>query len=170
MPRAKSADRYVQYASINVTESAANTLTFQQLTTGGMLFERRAFVIHRIEYNLDLGTHLVDESDSIIVGMSVNNTLGTISQSDPNLIDYREFRVINLGTAASGAAYHTPFSIDFSALPGAGLIVPSHPIFGYVQGTSLSSAVSLGIKFYFTLVELSAEEFVELVEAMRVIT
>lgn len=163
-------DQFPQYASLTVSESAANTLTFAQLQTGGILFDRRAFVIHRIEYNFDAATNIAASADSVIMGLAVSNQLAAISQADPNVIDFMQLRRVDFGTAASGQLYTTPWVRDFTDLPGKGIILPSHPLFGYVQGVSSPAAVTLGIKFYYTIMELSAEDFIELVEAMRVIT
>lgn len=162
-------DQFVQYASAQVTETAANTLTFQQLQTGGMLFERRAMVFHRIEYAVNVGA-LDAEADKITFGWITNNQVTAPTLDDPNVIDLNLARRADAGAAASAQFYMDPYIKDFSALPGGGLIVPSHPLYLFAVGDSLASAVTITSRVFFTLKTLSAQDFIELVEALRVIT
>lgn len=165
---AKGKDRFVQYASLSITESAANTLTYAQLTTGGMLFQRRAMIIHRIEYMLN-ANDLDAEGDTAAFGLVTSNQSAP-GLGDPNTVDFNIARRLDFGTAASAQMYMNPVMRDFSTLAEGGLIIPAHPIFLFAQGTSLPAALVLTARIYFTIEELSAEEFVELVEALRVIT
>lgn len=167
---AKREDKYIQYASITTLETAANTLTFGQLQTGGMLFQRRAMIFHRIEYNFGAVSGFDAEADLLEMAIVTNNQITSLALSDPNVVHYTSARRVDFGTAASAQLYLMPIPHDFSQLPGGGLIVPAHPIYLAVQGTSLAAAQSVTARIYFTIVELSAQEFVELVEALRIIT
>jgi len=165
-------DQYAQDAAITVVESAATTLTFQQLLAAGNVFERRAMVIHRIEYvptvtSLNL---ILDENDYIQFGLCTNNQIATISYLDPNVVDFYKYGMKKFGVAASGFPVETPFVRDFTALPGGGKIIPSYPIYGYAQGVSIAGAITVLIRFQFTIKTLKPEEYIELVEAARVIT
>lgn len=162
-------DKWANVAAITVVESAANTLTFQQLQTGGVLFERRAMIIHRVSYYHSWGV-VAASDDAVHMGLTSNNTLGSIVASDPNVIDWVTVRRVDHGTAGSGQHYHTPIDHNFTDLPSGGIIVPAFPLYGFVQGESLAGAQTMRLRIYFTIEELSASEFVELVEAMRVIT
>lgn len=166
---AKRNDVYVQHAAISVTETAANTLTFQQLTTGGMLFSRQAMVISAIEYDVDLSVIVADD-DIITVALVTSNQLSDLLLSDPNVIDMVRFRGDLQGTAGNMNQYQMPYRRDYSNFPGGGVITPAHPIFLAASGTSLGSATLTRCRISFQIVELSAAEFVELVEAMRIIT
>ncbi len=165
-------DQFSQYMALTVTESAANTLTFLQVQTGGFLFERRAMIIHRIAYLQSVATAglLLDGSDRLEFGISVNNTLTTVAWTDPNVIDLVQQNVFDIGTPASSQLHEHPIVSDFSSLPGGGLIIPAFPIFGFVRGTSIASAATVVIRAYYTIRELEASEFIELVEASRIIT
>lgn len=173
MPARKRAqDQFPQLAYLTVTESAANTITFAQLQTGGMLFERRALIIHRVEYYF--GTTqlalLTAEADYINTGLSTNSSISGVSINDPNIIDLVLIQREDDGTAATSHRYQAPHVRDFTSLPGGGLLVPAHPLYLFVQGQSLASAANMDCRIYFTTRELSANDFIELVEAMRIIT
>jgi len=167
-----SGDLFSQEFYIQVVESAANTLTYQQLTTGAALFERRAMVIHRLEFNLLASTVglILDESDYIIFGLSTSGQMTSVDLSDPNVIVYTRRGRSKFGTAASGWDYMMPHIIDWTGLPGGGKIVPAFPVYGFVQGTSLASACTVRIRGAFTAKVLKPEEYIELVEASRIIT
>lgn len=169
MARVRSTDAFAQVASAQVVETAANTLTFQQLQTGGMLFERRAFNIHRIEYHVNAGA-LDAEGDTLSFGWCVSNQITAPAANDVNVVDLVVARRADFGTAASGQFYITPIVRDFGVLPGMGFLVPSHPLYLYAVGASLAAAATVTSRFYFTLADLSPEQYIELVEAMRIIT
>ncbi len=165
-------DQFAQYLAITIVESAANTLTFAQVQTGGFLFERRAMIIHRIAYLQSVATAalLLDGADRLEFGLSVNNTLTTIAWTDPNVIDLIQQNVFDIGTPASSQLHNHPIVSDFSAMPGGGLIIPAFPIFGFIRGTSIAAAATVVMRAYYTIKELEASEFIELVEASRIIT
>lgn len=168
----QSGDIFSQRAFITATESAAGTLTFQQLQTGAALFERRAMVIHRVRYHWRFPTLnlLLDSADYLVAGLSTSGSLTSASPIDPNIIDYTRVQLFENGAPASSELYISPYQIDYSTLPGGGKIVPAYPVYGYVLGTSLASAATVDIEFDFTAKVLKAEEYIELVEASRVIT
>jgi len=167
-----SSDVFPQYFGLTTVESAANTLTFQQLQTGGQLFEKRALIIHRLDYVLSLATWnlLLATGDLVEFGISLSNLLTTIPITDPNVVDLYQVKRNSDGTAASGWDSHSPLVRDFSMLPGGGLIVPAFPIYGFIRGTSLASPGTMAVRGYFTIKELNPQDYVELIQALRVIT
>jgi len=171
MAKTAGKDQFPQYLAIDITESAANTLTFQQLQTGGMLFEKRAMVIHKILYNLTLAqiNLLAANVDSIRMGFSTSNQLTAITFNNPNIIDYRSILRADFGTAGSGQLVEMPIVTDFTTLPGGGVIVPSAPLFAFIQGVSLVDPLSCNVRALFTIKELNPADYGELVQAMRVI-
>lgn len=165
-------DQFAQRFVIDVTESAANTLTFQQLVTGGSLFEKRALIIHRVEYQwvpttLNL---LLDGSDFVTAALTVSQNLSDLSIADPMIFDRTRWGVFDIGTPASSQIYDPTQIHDFSTLPGGGIIIPAFPIYAAVVGTSLASAASAHLNVWYTTKDLKPDEYIELVEAFRVFT
>lgn len=171
MPNAR-ADRYINKAYIDVTESAANTLTFLQLTTGVSLFEKTAFVVHQIRYAPVTSSTALVVADGDVLNMAIttSNSITTLVEDDPNVVDLKRLAFYDAGTAATGFFYEMPFVNDFSNLPGGGLIIPASPIYGAINGSSLASATQVRFTIFFTAIQLSPSDYWELVEATRVIT
>lgn len=169
-------EKFANMFSISLVESAANTLTYKKLESGFSLFEKKAWLIHRLEYfNLSLAAAVFNGTgDQVTVALTVANTLAAINTAaayaDPTMLDIMNVYRQDLGTAASGFFLETPYVKDFSQLPGGGLIVPPSPLYGAIQGSGLASAASCLIRGYFTVLELKPDEYWELVEARRVIS
>lgn len=166
-----AADKWANIGAITVTESAANTLTFQKLESGVSLFEKVAWVIHRIEYRFTASmTVFADEGDILNVALTANNNMTDITDiSNPGIIDFRRFQKFEDGTPATSFFWWFPCVVDFSTLPGGGLIVPPNPLYLAGHGTGLASASTTKCRFYYTTQELKPDEYWELVEARRVI-
>jgi hypothetical protein len=168
----KGGDLYVNRAFGSVTETAANTLTFEQIHFGTSIREKMALVIHRIRYRFARGemNKILDDSDGINMAITRSENITTIGAGEPAVIDNAVINLLDFGTPANAYAYSADFMTrDFSTLPGGGLIAPAKPIFIAVQGVSLASAVTLNCTMYFTFKMLKPQEYWELVETMRVI-
>lgn len=169
----KVSDRYCNTATITITETAANTLTYKKLETGFSLFDKQAWLIQRLEYVLDERFNAT--ADALDVALMSSNTRTSIADlgtfSDSTVIDKVKWVRSDIGTAASGLYYVQPQIVkDFTNLSGGGILMPATPIYGAAQGTSLSAASSNIIRMFFTVIELKPEEFWELVESRRSIS
>lgn len=169
----KPQDRYANMATIVVTESAANTLTYKKLETGFSIFEKMAWIIHRIEYIMD--ERFNSTADTLDIALMAANTRTTIADSgtftDPAVLDKVKWVRTDIGTAASGFYFTQPQIVkDFTDLPGGGILVPPTPLYGAAQGTGLAAASTNVIRFFYTVTELSTEDYWQLVEARRSIT
>jgi hypothetical protein len=165
-------DKYANYAIASLTESAANTLTFKKLETGFSLFEKVAWIINRIEYWVQSvhATMFNGGDDTFYYGMSVSASFATALITEATIIDYNALSREDIGTAASGFFIHRPFVKDFSTLPGGGILVPPSPLYLYGVGSSLNSAQSLSARIHYTMLSLSAEDYIELENARRILS
>jgi len=55
-------------------------------------------------------------------------------------------------------------------MPGGGLIVPPNPLYLGIKGTGLAAAQAVSCRFWYTTIELTPDEYWELVEARRIIS
>jgi hypothetical protein len=171
MAEKTQADKFANQAVITVTESAANTLTFKKLETGVSLFEKVAWVIHRIEWfmnNFGPGTFNTS-GDILLLALTVANNMTTIALDDPQVLDMLRVAREDYGTAASGIITHHPIVKDFSSLPGGGLIVPPNPLYAAAVGTGLAGATTSLVKLFYTTYPLAADDYWELVDSRRMI-
>ncbi len=169
---AESKDVFANYAIIEVTESAANTLTFKKLETGISLNEKVAWIIHRIEYIIDGmdGTIFNAALDVLTWGLSLSNAFAFPTVAENTIVDYNRAVRVDLGAAASGYFQIQPQIKDFSDLPNGGVIIPPTPLYMFVKGTGLTAATKITARLHYTLRTLKVEDYWELVEARRVLS
>lgn len=165
-------DKFANVANLSVTESAANTLTFEELKTGAGIFEKMAMVIHRIEYTTTgtVASLVVEPADQIEVALVTSNQITTLAKDKAQVIDRFVFSVYEQGTPANAWVLTMPWVHDFTSLPSGGLIVPATDLYLACIGTSVASATFWRMTLYFTYRELKGEEFWELVESTRALT
>lgn len=168
---AKIQDKYVNKAFVTVTESSINTLTFAELQTGMAMFEKVAWIIHRIEWfpgNVAL-RELVANTDILTAALVGNNKMTALTLGDPAVYDIFSLVAAVSGTPATQFIHSLPIIRDFSSLPGTGLIIPPRPLFVAVKGTGAAAAMIVQVRIMFTYKQLQADEYWELVEATRLI-
>lgn len=168
----KSTDKFANMAVIGCTESAANTLTFKKLETGISLFEKMAWIIHRVEYfyNVVTAAQFNADADSLVIALTTTDQLSSLAIYNNAIIDLAVLQRTDFGTPATGWLTHKPIYKDFSSLPGGGLIVPPNPLYLGAQGTSLAAASVTFARLFYTNYELSADEYWELVESRRLVS
>jgi len=173
---ALGSDMFANIATITVTESAANTITYKKLETGISLMDKVAWIINRVEYHLtfNIGSEFANANDGFAAGLAVANTVSSLYTAagiiDPTILDLFQLQRVDLGTAASGAILDKIYTKDLSTLPGGGLIVPPTPLYGVAMGSGLTNATTTVLKIYYTLLSLAPDQYWQLVEARRVIS
>lgn len=171
MAKSGGSDLFANAAVITVTETAANTLTFKKLETGISLFEKIAWIIHRVEYFHSFGiTQFADEGDSLGFGLTTTDQLTTVAITNAAVIDINSIIKYEDGAPATSWALRYPVVKDLTTLPSGGIIVPPNPLYAYAQGTGLASAATVNAKLYYTTRALSPDEYWELVESRRIIS
>lgn len=170
MPAKK--DEYSQLAYVSVTESAANTLTFAGLSVFSNILTPKGIIIHRIEYQISNAVlDLFNASgDTLTYGLAGDDSVSTISLDDAQVYDYNLLQRIDLGAAATGYFRDDVHVNDFSSLPGGGRLVPADRIYAYAQGSGLTGASTIRVRFHFTIKDLSPQQYLELAQSLRVLT
>lgn len=165
-------DEWAQIGYIEVVESAANTLTFNGLSVFSNILTPKGLIIHRVIYNIPSASQilLAASADYIMFGLAGDDSLLAIHLDEARVYDYRTVMRIDYGVAASGNQLDGQFVTDFSSLPGGGLLVPADRIYAYVAGVSLANPVTMQFRFYFTVQDLTAQQYIELAQSLRVLT
>ena len=164
-------DKFANQAVIACTETAINTLTFKKLETGISLFEKVAWIIHRVEYFLGpTAPILANANDAIQWALTTTDQLSSIAISNAAVLDILKLEYISLGAAASGLYVSMPIVKDFAQLPSGGLIVPPNPLYLAVQGIVANAVGTVTAKIFYTNLQMSVEDYWELVEARRIIS
>ena len=171
MAERKGSDQFANLAVITVTEAVAGTLAFKKLETGISLFEKLAWIIHRVEYEYDLNAMQFNSTgDSMEMGFSTSDQIMTIASTNPAVVDRFRCMRADFGAAAASYQFTSPFVKDFTNLPGGGIIIPPNPVYGFVKGTGLAAVAGFVLRMFYTNRPLAADEFWELVEARRIIS
>lgn len=161
-------DKYANVILVSVLESAANTLTFEELPQVTTLMEKKAFLINRVSYSLGAVamSELKADGERLNFGLSMSNRWTAPTILEPTIIDYQQKYTTTL-TAVGFQVMDANIKSDFSTLPGGGILIPTRPIYFYAQGVGLANACTITAKIYFTIVELSPADYWDLVESMQ---
>jgi len=149
----------------SVTLSAANTLTFDQVSFAVGLFQGVAMLMHRILWKPASAflRELTANTDQCIFALTTTNRLTTLEDStDPSVIAY--YKIVGMGAGVE--PIHLPLITDFSTLPGGGKLVAANPIF--LAAVSSGYAAALGpvlAQIDFTFVNLSDAQYLEVLQA-----
>lgn len=147
-------------------ESAANTLTFEQLQTGLSITDRIGWVIQRIESTIGASTltYFNGTGDILNWGICQNNSLSSISIENPQIKFVKKLQRIDFGTAANAVFQDLTIVDDYSNLEGGGILVVPSPIYGFIQGAGLTTAASVNMKIFVKAVTLSDADYFNLVQ------
>ena len=172
MAKAMNKDKYVNLAAVDLTMSAANALTFQQLMTGISIFERMAWEIYCVEYHVfaAVAEEMTATLDAITVGLSRSDTAATIIYTDPALIDYYAISHIFTGfTPATSHFFPGVITRSFVEMYGGPLIVLPNPLYAYMTTAGLASAGQMRCRIFFKSIQMTPSDYVELIEASRIV-
>lgn len=164
------ADKYANQGFITLTPTM-NVLSFAELATFVSIFEKKAFLISRVEYVFSLACMLQfdAETDVVTYGLCTSNSIASAAIGEPQIFDYNRLQEILTAAGVSSHLVQQPFVKDLSTLPSGGLLIPSRPIFLYMVSEGWTIAGELWARIYFTVVDLKADEYWELVEATRLV-
>ena len=167
----KGADEFANMALITTVESAANTLTFKKLETGISLNEKIAWIINRIEYLISdpFFSNFVQDADSLAFGLSVSGSWATVALTEITILDFNNYNQV-VATGVGFMRVVQPVVKDYSSLPSGGIIVPPVPLYGWVKGSGLANATTVTARIWYTMLNLSPDQYWQLVEARRVLS
>ncbi len=163
---------FANVANIAIDESAANTLTFKELTSGAGLFEKMAMIIYRIEYQPSAASLalILGNADHLSCAWTTSDQIAGIAKESAQVIDRCQVTCQVIGTPASFVLTELPITHDFANLPGGGIIVPATNLYVACLGASLASATYWRSTLYFEYIQLKDSEYWELVQATRALS
>lgn len=166
----KAMDNYANKMYGTATESVAGTLKFSEINTNVSVFDKAAFVLHRLEWFISLTDleKIIGAGDGIYAALTSSQNITSLGLDNPAVIDLFQLTG-DWATVVGFQLMEQPFVRNFDGLPGGGLIIAPRPLFVAVQGVSLASAVTVKLRAYFTVKQLSAEEYLELVDFYRIV-
>lgn len=164
-------DSYANVAALKVTESAANTQTSTKFAFPFSIMDKMGILMHRIEYEVTNGANLAASVDRVTMALTTAASVTDITDvTDPQIIDSVRFTRYDFGAAASGILLRQPFVKDFSSLPGGGVLMAPNPLYMMVEGFSVAAAFIVQVRLYYTYMNMTTEEYWQLVESRRIIS
>ena len=169
---AKLPDKYAQFFYMSVTMSAANTLTFAKLGVGVSLFDYAAFLLERIEYQPTRAAvqEIQAQTDEMVIAITGSDGIASLEGDKPEVYDKLTMSGHLIGAAANLDTNILPIVHHFTSLPGGGLLVPAQDLFIAMQTTGFANAQGSECRVYYTVIELQATDFLELVQRLRVLS
>jgi hypothetical protein len=164
-------DTYANLCIVTVAEPAINTLTFKKIDAQISFNQKVAWIISRVEYfvsSLAAATFNGD-SDALHFGLSCANSWVAPTLEEITILDFNWVQRLDYGAAAAQERSHMPILKDFSNLPGGGMLVPPAPLFGFLKGNGLAVVTTMTARIYYTVLDLSPDDFWQLVETRRVL-
>jgi hypothetical protein len=164
MAKAKATlDQFPNKAVVEITMSAANTLTFKAIQFGVGLFQGTAMVLQKIEYHPIVATvrEIVAATDSLALALTSTDQLASLSVKNAAIIDI--FQIF--GVAADTERAMTPFERDFTQLQGGGIILPPNPLYLAMSTGGFANPGEAAVKLYFTFRDLIPSDYIELIQS-----
>lgn len=162
-------DKYPNIINVSVTMSAANTLTFQEVDLGFGQFERVGVLLSRMEMHPENGVidELVAAADVFNMAISADNQLADINADERAVIDTHRLKAQVAGTAGTLNLVKLPLVVDYSNLPGGGMLIAPRPLYVGITSAGFASARLCIFRLYFTILKLQDADYFELLESRR---
>lgn len=155
-------DRFANFATIQVTESAAGSLTFAEKLTGVGFGTNKGMLIDQIDYFIPSASVLlcIGAGDYIDMGLVTSSGVSDLEDiTDNRVIHSAQFQMRNLSSVGFEFV-HMPIAHQF--FPS--LIIGTQRIFLAVKGISMAAVVTVRCRIYWRMVDLTDKVIAELVQ------
>lgn len=173
MAKVNLQDNYEQFMSLGTTMSAANTLTFSQVTVGISIFDYAAFLISRIEYIADSATvlaELLDSADVLYMAVTGSDGIADLEISRPEVYDLAQISLTKTTVAGNGQYVCQPIVHDFTSMAGGGILVPAGNMYFGLLSNGFAGAGSAKARVWYRVKPLEAADYLELAQRLRVLS
>ena len=162
---AKIDDKFANRSFVDITMSAANTITFQQIRFAVGTFQGVGLKLARIEYYPTSGTfqEVVAAADSFSLALVVRDDLTSLDPSSQGIISLTH---VFTNGATTNKLWSNPYTHDFTRLPEGGLLIPPNPLFAAMTTSGFAAAGRFRAILYYTFLELSDRESIELLQTL----
>jgi hypothetical protein len=172
-------DKFVQVVGRSVSVTAGAVPSNSQIVFGLSILDKVGVLIHRVDFDVEVSPPLpaAPVRGKIVFGISAVSMSTQVEVENDNNPAWVVRRTImeeidNGGVAVGEARNVWPTLVaDFSTLPGGAIITPPSTVFltGWaITGTS-GVVIVVRSRLYYTITELSTEDYWQLVEARRMI-
>lgn len=167
--RSTRQDKYSNILDLNITMSAADTLTFEEIDIGLTLFDKVGLLMARWEFEVSAATsnELQASADELDIAITQSNQITALSLDQNAIVDKIKLKGHSSGAPATLLVLEQPWKKDYTGLPGGGILVAPRPLYIGMNTSGFAAAGYAAIRFYFTIVSLKDAEYFELLESRR---
>jgi hypothetical protein len=124
-------------------------------------------VIHRLEIQYCWGDAVADQACAmgfVLSGRDIDGTpFGILAEQQPSAyVVHQRLRA----QLTSGSVTEDVAVMDFSSLPGGGLLIPARPLYIATRAVGLGSQEELVVTMYYELMDLDQATLLDLVQTM----
>lgn len=159
-------DRYSNILAGTVTETGANTITFDEINLPVSLATRRGILIDEVRYfpNAAALNDLVAEGDVITAGVVTSENVTDLNDpTDRRILDQFALTAHVNGTAASGLVAKAPYIHQL--FPP--IIFAGQRIFFALAGVGLDAAATMRFRLHYRFIDLTPAEYLEIAETFQ---
>lgn len=169
---AKMKDQFDQFMYLEVTMSAANTLTFARAGIGLSMFDYAGLIVTRIEYSFarTVFNELQANADEFVLAVTGSNSISGIGADRPEVYDRLTLQCNTVGAATSSNVEVAPVVHDFTGHSGGGILIPAQDVYLAAFSQGFGAAETAYARVYYRVISLQAADFIELVQRLRVIS
>lgn len=167
-----ASDKFANIATIDLTMTAANTLSFQELRTQAGIEPNRksaiAMIIDEIDYypSRAMLQEITSGADFIALALTLSNAVSDLEDfADRRILHSAGINRLDSGTATSSKYFRLPWVYQF--FPP--LITADRSLFLGAISSGLASAGRIRMRIYHRVVEVTQAEFIELAEVFRLV-
>lgn len=162
-------DIYANIVNRSITMSAANTITFEEIDVGLNIFDKVGLLLHRFDVEINNATkiELNASADELDIALTQSNQVSELTYDERAVIDKMKLSAHTVGTAATYRLEPQPYTIDWTDLPGGGLLIAPRPLYLAADSIGFGAAAYATTRIYFTIVQLKPEEYFEILESRR---
>lgn len=157
-------DQYANRAFSEVTMSAANTNTFEQIRFAVGVFQGVGLLLHRIQWFPGEASmrEVVTAADRLTMALTLRDDLTSLEPTNQAVLAAVHY----VGVAATTAPVTLPFETDWRQHPGGGLLIPSNPLYLAAGSGGFAAAATVRALIEYTFVQLSDREAIELLQTI----
>jgi len=158
-------------AVFDVTEAGANTLTFEKLETGISVYDKIGWILNRVELTGNPSALFNTTADTLTMALTMTNsiTAAQLSANNPAIYMLRTFYRVDYGTAATAILRDATDVIDYSNLPGGGLLMLPNPMYFGLVGSGLAGAATMICRIFYTPLQLGDADYMNLIQARQLL-
>jgi len=168
-------DKYAQIAYLDVDVPDGGTLTYELLQIAQFLIgaPKMGLILHRWEVDFSdfIKSALAKGAGAFYecsAALTISNLMSSVSYRYPEVLQVMD-RHNWYSTAVAHEVGQSIGTIDWSDLPGGGILIPADRLYLAGTCTDVDATVTLSSRIWYTTVELTAQDYLELVEQRTIL-